>query len=270
MPPQRNIFLKLCGMMATCLLLTIQCSWTPEVETLIHTSQQGRIVLQTSSTFHIPPKHPQDLSASLIKQLLGGISKTQEMGILQELFLSPSAPLPVFSQAQIDFLTPQLIDAFSQATPEELIDFRTVGDENGGIQVRGTVAVFSPAIFFLTVQNLKKYQGHSARNTSSSRNLQKTTTLLFSEQRAVLQRDNAQRFMTIPSHESWIAINYAALRPSMAGNQKEEQQLTLPLTNRQSEKIPQDMDSIQQQLQDLRNTVDEQAEKIRQLQESAH
>jgi len=256
-------------MISTCLLLTIQCSWTPEVETLVHNSQQGRIVLQTSSTFHIPPKHPQDLSTSLIKRILGGISKAQETGILQELFLSSSAELPAFSQAQIDFLTPQLVDAFSLATPEELIVFRTAGDEKRGIQVRGTIAVFSPTIFFLTLQNLNNYPGHSAK-TASSRNLQKKTTLMFSEKQAVLQRKDAQRFMTVPSKDSWIAIDYAALSPSMERNQNEEQeQQTPPRTDRQSEKSPTDMNSIQKQLQDLRNTVDEQAKEIRRLQEAA-
>ena len=253
--------------MATCLLLTIQCSWTPEVETLVHNSQQGHIALQTSSTLHIPPKHPQDLPASLIKRILGGISKAQELGILQELLLSPSTQRPVFSQDQIDFLTPQLVEAFSQATPEELIVFRIVGDEEGGIQVRGTVAVFSPTIFFLTLKDLKNYPGNSAKIASSSRNLQKKITLIFSEKQTTLQRKDAQRFMTASSKDSWIAIDYSALSPSMERNQKEGQQQMLPLTNLQSEKSPTNMDAIQKQLQDLRNTVEEQAEKIRQLQE---
>ena len=257
-------------MMATCLLLTIQCSWTPEVETLIHNSQQGRVVLQTSSTLHIPPKHPQALSASLIRRILGGISKAQEMGILQELLLSSSAELPVFSQAQIEFLTPQLVEAFSQVTPEELIVFRAVGDKEGESQVRGTVAVFSPTVFFFTLENHKNDHGNSKKIPSSSRNLQKKTTLMFSKKEAVLQQKDAQRFMTVSPKDSWIAINYAALSSSTGKNQQEEQQQTLPLTNLQSEKIPQGMDPIQKQLQNLRNTVEEQAEKIRQLQETAH
>jgi len=266
-PPQRYAFLKLCGTIATCLLLTIQCSWTPEVETLVHNSQQGRIVLQTSSTLHIPPKHPHAISASLIKQILGGISKTEEMGILQELFFSPSTQRPVFSQAQIEFLTPQLVEAFSQATPEELIVFRAVEDEKGGIRVKGTVAMFSPAIFFLTLQNLKSHPGNSAKIASSSRNLQKKATLIFSKKDAVLQRKDAERFMTVSPKYSWIAINYAALSPAIEENQEEEQEQAFPRTNRPSGKSPTDMDPIQKQLQDLRNTVEEQAEKIRQLQE---
>ena len=269
MPPQSYAFLKLCGTMATCLLLTIQCSWTPEVETLVHNSQQGHIALQTSGTLHIPPKHPHALSASLIKQILGGISKTEEMGILQELFFSPSAQRPIFSQTQIEFLTPQLVEAFSQATPEELIVFRAVEDEKGGIRVKGTVAIFSPAIFFLTLQNLKSHPGNSAKIPSSSRNLQKKTTLIFSKKDAVLHGKDAERFMTVSPKYSWIAINYAAISPATEKNQEEEQEQTFPRTNRQSEKSPQEIDSIQEQLQDLRNTVDEQAEEIRRLQEAA-
>lgn len=267
---QRYTFLKLCGMMATCLFLTIQCSWNPEVETLVHNSQQGRITLQTSSALHMPPKHPQSLPPSLIKQILGGISKAQERGILQELLLSSSAELPAFSQGQIDFLTPQLVEAFSQATPEELIVFKTLGDEQGGIRVTGTVAVFSPTIFFLTLKDPKNYPGNLAKMSSSSRKLQEKTTLKFSKKQATLQWKDAQRFMTVSSKDSWIAIDYADLSRSMGENQQEEEQQTIPQTNRQTEQSPQDMDLIQKQLEDLRNTVEEQAEKIRRLQEADH
>lgn len=91
---------------------------------------------------------------------------------------------------------------------------------------------------------------------------------MFSEKQATLQQKDVQHFMTVSSKDSWIAIDYAVLSPSLERNQEEGQQQMLPLTNRQSEKSPTDMDAIQKQLQDLRNTVDEQAEKIRQLQKN--
>ena len=254
--------------MATCLLLTIQCSWTPEVETPIHESQKGRIVLQTSRALLVPPTHPQTFSMTLMKQILGGISQTQKMGILQEVFLSDSAQLPIFSRAQVAFLAPHLVEALSQATPEELIAFRSAGDEDGAIRVSGAVAIFSPSIFFLTLQNPRNYLGNQSKIATSSRNLQQHTTLMFSEAEAILQPQDAQRFMKISSQDSWIAIDYAALRPSTGNNQKEEPQRTFS-TNSQPEKSFTDLGTIQKQLQDLRNTVDEQAEEIRRLQQNS-
>jgi len=203
-----------------------------------------------------------------MKQILGGISQTQEMGLLQEVFLSDSEPLPVFSRTQITFLAPHIVEAFSQATPEELIVFNSAGDTDGATQVSGAVAIFSPSIFFLKLQNPGKLLGNQSKIASSSRNLQQHTTLMFSETQAILQPQEAQRFMKISSQDSWIAIDYAALKPSMGNNQKEERQRTFS-TNPQPEKTFTDIDTIQKQLQDLRNTVDDQAEEIRRLQQNS-
>jgi hypothetical protein len=74
--------------------------------------------------------------------------------------------------------------------------------------------------------------------------------------------------MKISSQDSWIAIDYAALRPSTGSHQKEEPQRTFS-TNSQPEKSFTDLGTIQKQLQDLRNTVDEQAEEIRRLQQNS-
>ncbi len=247
-------------------LSTIHCAWTPEVKTLIHSSEEGSVILQTSSTLNIPPQHPQVLSESLIKQILQGISQSQESGILQELFLSDSQQFPVFSRPQIDFLAPHLVEAFSKATSEELITFRSPGDEEGATRVSGTVAVFSPTVFFLTLQNPGNYPGNPSKMTSSSRNLQKHTTLMFSKKQAILQPEEGKRLMTISPRHLWIAIDYAAFGPLLESEQKDKKQRTIPpITNPQIKNAQSGMNTLQEQLQNLRKRVDEQAEEIRPL-----
>ena len=120
--------LKPGGTLALFLFLTIQCSWTPEIETLIHQSPKGRVALETSKLFTVLPNHPHTFTESLLKNILKGFSQIQEKGILQELFFSSSTPLPVFSSAQIDFLVPHLAQAISRSTPDELITFQCAGE----------------------------------------------------------------------------------------------------------------------------------------------
>lgn len=247
-------------------MCTTQCSWTPTIETLIHKSQQGRVVLQTSNAFRIPPNHPQFLSESLIKQILQGVSQSQESGILQELFLSDSEALPVFSQAQIDFLVPHLVVAFSQVTPEELIVFQSTRDKDGETRRRGTIAIFAPTTFFLTLQNSANYSGKPSKISPSSLNLQRQTTLLYSKEQAILPRKKAKRLMKVSSKDSWLAINYTALAPSGESLQVEENPPTTPTLGNQTQENQPNMNTLQEQLQDLQKTVDEQAEEIRQLQ----
>ena len=247
-------------------LLIIQCTWTPEVKTPLHHSSQGRIILQTSSGLNVPPNHPHTFSESFIRQTLQGISKAQELGLLQELITSSPLPRPVFSPGQINFLAPQLIRAFSQATSEELIVFHCAGDNEGASQVNGTIAVFAPSIFFLTLKNSDDYTGNKSKASSSSRNLQKHTTLLFSQKQAVLPAKEASHFMQPSAKDSWIAINYGLLSPSVTSNHEESP--PPPLVSPHPGKNQTEGPTLQEQLQDLREKVNEQAEEIQRLQQT--
>jgi hypothetical protein len=167
-------------------------------------------------------------------------------------------------------LTPYLVDAFAKATAEELIIFRSLGNKEGATQVSGTVAVFSPTIFFLTLHNTANYRGNPSKMTSSSRKLPKQTTLTFSQKQAMLQPEDAQRLMKIPPKALWIAIDYAALNPVMESEHKAKEKSPSGLiATPQSEKIQPGMTTLQEQLQDLREKVDDQAEEIRRLQQTA-
>jgi len=265
---RQHFLLKFCGTIVTVLFFT-QCTWTPEVKTLIHQSEEGNIALQTSSAFKIPPQHPHVLTESLIKQILQGITQAQEKGILQELLISGSKPSPVFSPSQIAFLAPHLVDAFSQATSEELIGFQNLGTKEGTAHVSGTIALFPPAIFLLTIQNFGEYSGNPSKMASSSRNLQKHTTLMFSQEQAVLNPKEAQRLMKISSQDSWIGINYADLDSFMENVPKNELRPTTLIPSTQSEATQPGKNTLEEQLQDLRKKVDQQAEEIQRLQQTA-
>jgi len=249
------------------LLVTVQCAWTPEVQTPIHSSQAGNIVLQTSEKFKIPPQHPHSLSESLVKQMLEGISQRQEHGILQELFISDPKITPVFSHGQIEFLAPHLVEAFSKATTEELIVFRNVENEDGTGHVSGTMAVFSPTIFFLTIQSGGHYSGNPSKMSDSSRNLQQTTTLLYSQEQAVLPVQEAKHFIKVSSKDIWIAIDYESLTgkkentPQSPGKSLTTSPAPLPQDN------PAELKNLQEQMQELQKKVDEQAEEIQRLQQ---
>ena len=76
--------------------------------------------------------------------------------------------------------------------------------------------------------------------------------------------------MTISPKNLWIAIDYAAFGPLMESEQNGEKQRTIPpITNPQIKNAQSGMNTLQEQLQNLRKRVDEQAEEIRRLQQIA-
>ena len=259
-------FLYLRGTIFTLLLFIVQCTWTPEVQTIIHNDAQGIVSLITSSKFHVPPQHPHILSQSLVKQVLRDISQSQERGILQELFISDLQPSPVFSEAQIEFLTPHLVDAFSKATPEEFIMFRYQGTEHETDQISGNMAVFSPNTFFLTLEHL----GKSAKRKSSSQYLQKHTRLMFAHKKAMLQSDDIHHFIKTSPKDIWIAIDYSSVQAKTDGEYTATERSFSPSrTTLRPEKASQEGKTLQEQLRDLREQIDEQGEEIRRLRETA-
>lgn len=109
-------FTKQCLIIITLAISNLQCSWTPEVETVLYEGPECVISLKTSHDLKQAPEHPALLSETLITKILNGITISQDEGILQQLLLSKQHPFPAFSPSQIDFGTPHIHGIFSGHT----------------------------------------------------------------------------------------------------------------------------------------------------------
>jgi hypothetical protein len=250
----------------------IQCSWTPDVETLLYQSEEGTIALQTTKNFKAAPKHPAWISDSLIQEMLGGLTQTQESGLLQEIFSGSPSQLPVFSPSQIRFLSPQLASALSKATPEELVSFICTDTKENSSVVKGTVAVFHPTTLLINLKNYRKSMFDQGKGKNSRGNLQRYTTIHFSQEEALINPKESQPLMEIPANSHWVMINYSLLKSS---NLKEPHILTSTsgeMTNdgvkEQNTQATNSLNELNEQLIDLRRKVDEQNEEIKRLQQT--
>lgn len=262
-------FTKRCLIIATLAIFNLQCSWTPEVETVLYKGPECVISLKTSHALKQAPKHPAFLSESLIAKILNGMTISQEEGILQQLLLSKHHPVPAFSPSQIDFLAPHISMAFSQVTPEEVIHFKCPPTNEQHIPIQGMLAVFPPSSLLLTLENFKLYPGGSPKMQNTSQKLQ-PTSLVFSYQESIIRAEEAQNFMTIPSTSHGIAINYQSL--DSLNPISKENQLTQPgvqIPPHKNTEAPLTIDSLNSQLRDLQKIVDQQAEEIRRLQDTS-
>lgn len=262
-------FLKLSGPIAISCVCTIQCSWTPEIETSLHHSQEGTISLQTTQAFKIPPQHPTSISDSSIQEILEGISQTQESGLLQQLLSGPAAKQQIFSPSQVRFLAPQLALAFSQATPDELVSFTCAAtDENSSI-IRGTVAIFPSSLFLITVKNSQNSLVVHNKGENSSGLLQENVSMEFSKTEVVLPREEAMAYMTLPSNSNWIAINFAQLGTSaLHTSQPQPTQSNTPIPSNLEVSDSVENESVKEQLRELRRKVEEQTKEIKRLEQT--
>ena len=253
----------------------IQCSWTPDVETLLYQNEEGTISLQTTKNFKVAPKHPAWISDSLIQEMLGGLTQTQESGLLQEIFSGSPPQLPVFSPSQIRFLGPQLASALSKATPEELIFFICTDTNENSSVVKGTVAIFHPTTLLINLKNYRKSLFDQGKGKNSRGNLQRYTTIHFSQEEALIDPKESQPLMEIPANSHWVMINYSLLQTS---NLKEPRVLTstssgmtndeMKEQNTQETNSLNELNELNEQLLDLRRKVDEQNDEIKRLQQT--
>jgi hypothetical protein len=247
-------------------IFNLQCSWTPEIETVLHDSPAGFIALQTTPALEIAPKHPSSIAESLIAKILRGITKSQEGGMLQQVLLSAPPAVPVFSPSQIAFLAPHLSMALSKATPEEIIHFRCTVTEEQPSLIQGTIAVFPPTSFLLTLRDAQESSRMPSKLQNSSRKLQTTTSLTFSHEEAFKRDEGLQAFMAMPPTSHGIVINYQHLAPSNQRNQENQpNKHGNQITNDEKDGSPLEIDAMNEQLRDLRKKVDQQTEEIQRL-----
>lgn len=250
-------------------MFSLQCSWSPEVETVLHDSHGCFISLKTTQALKVVPKHPASISEPLLANILREITKSHEEGMLQQLLLSNPPTVSVFSPSQIEVLGPQISLALSQVTPEEIIHFRCLATDEQSSLVQGTIAVFPPTYLLLTLKDNKEPSGIPSKIQNSSRRLQTTTSLNISQNEAFNRGDDVQRFMAIPSTSHGIIINYQPIRPSNQNNQgNQPNKFDTPINSDEKGEAPREMDSLNEQVKDLRKKVDQQAEEIQRLKQT--
>jgi hypothetical protein len=104
-------------------LLGAACSATDQNTKVLFEDPRGTVSLQTMPDQSVQATHPITLDPILIAQILKGIEvQDQERGI-QRLLAGPSSPVPVFSDDQIQFLTPLLADGLRTAAPTERVAY---------------------------------------------------------------------------------------------------------------------------------------------------
>lgn len=112
-------------------LLGTACSTTDRNDKILFEDPRGTVSLQTMPDQSVQATHPITLDPLLLAQILKGIEvQDQERG-LQKILGGTSAPTPVFSDDQIQFLAPLLAEGLRTATPDQRIGYRVETTHKG-------------------------------------------------------------------------------------------------------------------------------------------
>ena len=112
-------------------LIGAACSTTDRNAKILFDDPRGTVSLQAMPDQSVQGTHPIALDPLLIAQILKGIEvQDQERG-LQKILGGMSAPIPVFSDDQIQFLAPLLAEGLRTATPDQRIGYRVETTHKG-------------------------------------------------------------------------------------------------------------------------------------------
>ncbi len=141
-------------LVGTWVLFTLLMSCTSPVHMTIYQTETEWVDLRgwpSGYPVHSNLSHPADLQPRQIQDLLEHIRYRQS-----ELFSSHMGnPHPIFSEYQLTLLTSELVKAFGQALPEEVIDFRMRNEQTSHRYTKGFCFIYQDE-FHLVIQELQQ------------------------------------------------------------------------------------------------------------------
>ena len=217
MTPKRTHWLK-----STCLLVLIgclevsaACSWTPQVETVVHDSPKGTVTLRTIRDDSLPTDHPVKIQNATMERILRGAHKFRDVRLIENLIGGDPKPTRLFSQSQITFLAPLLTSALAQATPEEEVFFQCTAEVKGMSPIEGHILVHDSTLFFTWEEPLSKptvlAKQHRATSGLPDPSMPQEHTIMFFPTEALRVENDSTNSYIKRLGENTVAIDYLLL-----------------------------------------------------------
>ena len=144
---ERKLSCKSSFLLILLCLVGAACSTTGQNSKIIFEDQRGVVSLQAMPDQSILATHPISLEPVLIAKILTGVEVQQQERGLQGLFAGKSAPVPAFSDDQIQFLAPLLAEGLRSAGADQRVAFRVLTTHEGSMLESSTTETTSGSLY---------------------------------------------------------------------------------------------------------------------------
>src|SRR5215216_3210155 len=111
----------------------VACAGTARPDLVIHESTRGVVALERIPDKSIQAAHPVKLDPAVVSAALRGLHVKDSKSALDELIMTNPHVMRVFSEDDIRFLAPLVVDALATARADQLVRFTTV--QSGALTV---------------------------------------------------------------------------------------------------------------------------------------
>ncbi len=245
--PQKFFFLTF--LIATGWL--VGCGALPRVETPIHEDSRGKIFLKAFANPSMRAQHPASIDPIMLKAVLNRLYVRENQTMLESALMEEIPPVQAFSPHEISFLLPHLISGLQTATPEEEVVFQLNSSLHHKTEFTKASLYLMDSTIYMTVFGF--------RETSSKTLLSRPSTSF-----------NRPKLWTMHFYPG------SGLPPSESSSQSQAQfpftfSVNLPLLaqvmKEQSQTPQASPEGLEDELQELRESLRDQNEKLERLEQ---
>ena len=229
------------------------CLTVPRVKTPLLEGPQGATALQVFAEPKKRAQHPVALEPHIIRGVLKGLYVQETQTVLESTLITNNPPAQAFTEREVQFLVPHLIDGLAKATPEEEIVFRLHSSQSQKTVYTTGALYYADGTIHVTIRGYHKASKRSPllSRPSNSFSRPKMWNMSYQPNRALTtdSQDTASQAF-FPFH---FAINLDLLNQTLKNNAHPNSP-TSPSIHEELEGL---RESLQQQHQQLEHLEDQ-------------
>jgi len=177
----------------------------------IHESSKGSVYLEEVPDWSFEAAHPISIDPTTMANVLRGVQIDERQSMPPMTSSMELKAVRVFSEDDVEFLTPLLTTALSKADPEDLVVFRIVQPASAGtVRTAGTLYAHEYHLYLTLTQYRSNSDSKSGRQLSGSGGLTRRI-VSFVPESAQLHDTHMPPGAPVQSNLRTLIINYASL-----------------------------------------------------------
>ena len=240
------------------------CFSHPRLVTVIHEGDEGTVFLKEFQDDSPRADHPVTLESPLVRRILLGVRIHERKTMIESTLTGDAEATPAFTFAEVDFLTPLLVYAFNQATPQEAIHFQVKGDVSGKqFDTRGIMFIKGEELnFSLTEYGLTPQRPGTLSQPTNSFDRPKRWSVTFTPISAVLNAEEDKQVRGEENVPTPLLISLNVLQEHTNSVPEEEFISSQPPEAASEDQTKEEME---EEIEQLRKSMKEQEKRLRRL-----
>jgi hypothetical protein len=230
------------------------CATGSDLDLTIHESERGGVYVERIPDRSFHTAHPITLSADTMARVLRGVVVKEDRGLLGYLVASKPEAVRAFSDEDVEYLAPLLVEGLTRAASDQQVGFRVGQTGKPAESTKGSLYAYGRSLYLTLPWLIVEYQVRAGGPARSH-------TIHFIPESAI----RPDSYRDTRSTDATLVIDYDLLATMPAASDMRST-AAQPPTSAKGEPTQRDtdLDAVRKELQEIKNKLAEQeAERTR-------